>query len=156
MKGIKIIGILFLLISCGKKEIQNEHEQVRFVYDYAELLDPEQESSLSNFLDSIRLNNGLFLVYFSINNFEGLNFDSISEVQFKKLSIADSGGLIFLSRSDAKSRILVGKRIHERISNLQLSETTNLMTHQFREGRFLDGVKYGFTYISTNMTDDPK
>jgi uncharacterized membrane protein YgcG len=141
---------VIVMIGCQKMKEENVKRinNKVFVIDDANLLRANEHSSLQRFMDSIAERSSIDLAYCSQLNEQKFSVDSIAEKQFQRLWISEQGVLVFLSKGNATVKILVGKKIHEKISDEELTEITGELLPYFKQGLFLDGIKYAFVRIN--------
>ena len=147
-------SIFLVMIGCQKAREENKkglNNQV-FIIDDATLLTSKEHSSLQTFLDSIAERSGIDLAYCSQLNEQRFSVDSIAEHQFQRLWLSEQGVLVFLSKSNSTVKILVGKKNHEKISDEELTEITADLLPYFKQGLFLNGLKYAFMRINDRLS----
>lgn len=140
--------IVLSFVSCEVKRVTEDNHSTHHVYDAADFLSPIEEDLLNNYLDSVERKTGWYFVYSAINNFEKENFDSLASKEFKHFPLSENGALLFLSRSDATVKILVGKQIHSVVTNAELSEITEEVISDFRLRKFYQGLRTGVDRIT--------
>lgn len=149
VRSVSFFVIALSLISCEAKREPEDSDLRYHVYDDADFLNQYEEELLSNYFDSLERTTGWQFVYSAVNNFGKDGFDSLASTEFKKFPIEENGALIFLSRSDASVKILVGKQLHSLVSNAELSEITEALISHFKLGRFYQGLRNGAREITT-------
>lgn len=117
------------------------------VNDYAELLTPEEEQQLAQPLRLVADSVGSQIAILTIESLPETSIEnySLAVANTWKLGRAefDDGILIVLSEADHVVRIALGLGLEVAIPDDFAAETIDLMTPDFRAGRFYDGLLVG-------------